>query len=156
MTSIASSSFSPLQLWHWLRDWRQTRLIDGVDRIAVLEAVFDNGRLGPRYAFMVVMSCGIAALGLLQDSAAVIIGAMLISPLMGPIINLGMGLATFDLRTVRESLRTLGAGVALALAIAIPLVWLSPLQEATGEILDKLGTRDRTRAVLKAITLRII
>ena len=40
---------------------------------------------------------------------------MLISPLMGPIIELGMGLATFDFRTVRESLRTLVVGVALAL-----------------------------------------
>ena len=115
---------SPAAWWRWARQWRKTRLVDGVDRIAVLEHVHEGGELGPRYAFMVVMSCGIAALGLLQDSAAVIIGAMLISPLMGPIINLGMGLATFDLRTVRESLRTLGAGVALALAIAIPLVWL--------------------------------
>ncbi|HMT38870.1 MAG TPA: DUF389 domain-containing protein, partial [Thermomonas sp.] len=128
---------SPAAWWRWARQWRKTRLVDGVDRIAVLEHVHEGGELGPRYAFMVVMSCGIAALGLLQDSAAVIIGAMLISPLMGPIINLGMGLATFDLRTVRESLRTLGAGVALALAIAIPLVWLSPLQEATGEILAR-------------------
>ena len=137
MTSIASSSFSPLQLWHWLRDWRQTRLIDGVDRIAVLEAVFDNGRLGPRYAFMVVMSCGIAMLGLLQNSAAVIIGAMLIAPLMGPIIELGMGLATFDLRSIRSALITLVAGLLLGLAVAMAIVWLSPLQQATPEILAR-------------------
>ena len=91
---------SPAAWWRWARQWRKTRLVDGVDRIAVLEHVHEGGELGPRYAFMVVMSCGIAALGLLQDSAAVIIGAMLISPLMGPIINLGMGLATFDLRTM--------------------------------------------------------
>lgn len=128
---------SPAAWWRWARHWRKTRLVDNVDRAAVLEHVHEAGQPGPRYAFMVVMSCGIAALGLLQDSAAVIIGAMLISPLMGPIINLGMGLATFELRTVRESLRTLGVGVALALAIAVPLVWLSPLQEATGEILAR-------------------
>jgi hypothetical protein len=121
MNSPALDLASPAAWWRWARQWRKTRLVDGVDRIAVLEHVHEGGELGPRYAFMVVMSCGIAALGLLQNSAAVIIGAMLISPLMGPIINLGMGLATFDLRTVRESLRTLGAGVALALAIAIPL-----------------------------------
>ena len=94
----------------------------------MLEHVAAAGHLGPRYAFMTVMSCGIAILGLLQDSAAVIIGAMLISPLMGPIIELGMGLATFDFRTMRESLRTLVVGVALALGIAILIVWLSPLQ----------------------------
>ena len=62
--------------------------------MAVLDHVHDAGHLAPRYAFMIVMSCGIATLGLLQNSAAVIIGAMLISPLMGPIIGLGIGLAT--------------------------------------------------------------
>ena len=123
--------------WHWAHRWRRDHLVDQVDRVAVLEHVRDAGALGPRYGFMVVMACGIAMLGLLQDSVAVIIGAMLISPLMGPIISLGIGLATFDLRTVRESLRTLGTGVALALAIAVPVVWLSPLQEATGEILAR-------------------
>ena len=128
---------SPTAWWRWARQWRKTRLVDRVDRVAVLDHVHDGGQAGPRYAFMVVMSCGIATLGLLQNSAAVIIGAMLISPLMGPIINLGMGLATFDLRTVRESLGSLGVGIALALAIAIPIVWLSPLQEATGEILAR-------------------
>lgn len=127
----------PQAWWRWMRQWRQQQLVATTDRILVLEHVDEGGRLGPRYAFMTVMSCGIAMLGLLQDSAAVIIGAMLISPLMGPIIEFGMGLATFDFRTVRQSLRTLAVGVALALAIAILIVWLSPLQEATGEILAR-------------------
>ena len=137
MNSPALDLASPAAWWRWARQWRTTRLVAGIDRIAVLEHAHDAGALGPRYAFMVVMSCGIAALGLLQNSAAVIIGAMLISPLMGPIINLGMGLATFDLRTIRGSLGTLAAGVALALAIAVAIVSLSPLQEATGEILAR-------------------
>jgi uncharacterized hydrophobic protein (TIGR00271 family) len=127
----------PLAWWRWARQWRQQQLVATTDRIAVLDHVDEAGRLGPRYAFMTVMSCGIAMLGLLQDSAAVIIGAMLISPLMAPIVELGMGLATFDFRTVRESLATMAAGIALALAIAILIVWLSPLQEATGEILAR-------------------
>ncbi len=123
--------------WRWARQWRQNQLVETTDRIAVLEHVHDGGRLGPRYAFMIVMSCGIAMLGLLQDSAAVIIGAMLISPLMGPIIQLGMGLATFELRSIREALLSLLAGVALTLATAMLIVWLSPLKEATGEILAR-------------------
>ncbi|MBK9670467.1 MAG: hypothetical protein IPO74_11370 [Thermomonas sp.] len=73
--------------WRWARQWRQARLVDTIDRVAVLENVHDGGALGPRYAFMIVMACGIAMLGLLQNSVAVIIGAMLISPLMGPIIS---------------------------------------------------------------------
>ncbi len=123
--------------WRWARQWRREQLVESTDRIAVLEHVHDAGRLGPRYAFMTVMSSGIAMLGLLQNSVAVIIGAMLVSPLMGPIVQLGMGLATFELRGVREALRTLLAGVALALAIAILIVLASPLKAATSEILAR-------------------
>ena len=128
---------TPAAWWRWAKRWRQHQLVDTCNRVAVLEHVDEAGKLAPRYAFMIVLSCGIATLGLLQNSAAVIIGAMLISPLMGPIIELGMGLATFDLRTVREALRTLAAGTALALATALVIVWASPLQEATSEILAR-------------------
>ena len=128
---------SPAAWWRWLRQWRLSQLVQACDRVAVLDHVHDNGTLGPRYAFMTVMACGIATLGLLQNSVAVIIGAMLISPLMGPIVELGMGLATFDLRTIRGALKTLAVGVALAVAIAAAIVWLSPLKEATSEILAR-------------------
>ena len=123
--------------WRWARQWRQERLVDTIDRIAVLENVHAGAQPGARYAFMIVMACGIAMLGLLQNSVAVIIGAMLISPLMGPIVQLGMGLATFELRGIRESLGTLLAGVLLALSIAVLIVWMSPLKAATSEILAR-------------------
>jgi len=121
--------------WRWLRQWRREHL--KLDRFEVLQHVDEGGALAPRYAFMTVMSCGIATLGLLQNSAAVIIGAMLISPLMGPIIELGMSLATFDFRSLRSSLRTLAVGVGIALLTAMALVAVSPLQEPTSEILAR-------------------
>ena len=123
--------------WRWARQWRQERLVDTIDRVAVLEHIHDGALPGARYAFMIVMACGIAMLGLLQNSVAVIIGAMLISPLMGPIVQLGMGLATFELRSIRNSLGTLLAGVLLALSIAVLIVWMSPLKAATSEILAR-------------------
>lgn len=126
---------NPKVWWRWLRQWRHEHLT--LDRVDVLRHVDEGGTMGPRYAFMTVMSCGIATLGLLQNSAAVIIGAMLISPLMGPIIELGMSLATFDFRSLRAALRTLGVGVALALLTSSALVAVSPLQEATPEILAR-------------------
>ena len=122
-------------LWRWLRQWRREHL--QVDRAAVLRNVDESGQLGPRYAFMIVMACGIATLGLLQNSVAVIIGAMLISPLMGPIVELGMSLATFDFRSLREALKTLAVGTAVALTTATAIVLVSPLQEATPEILAR-------------------
>jgi uncharacterized hydrophobic protein (TIGR00271 family) len=108
-----------------------------IDRAAVLAHIEEGARLDARYALMVTLACGIALLGLLQNSVAVIIGAMLISPLMGPIIALGMSLATFDFIGMRRALKALAAGVALALAIAIGIVLVSPLQEATPEILGR-------------------
>ncbi|MEO5963659.1 MAG: TIGR00341 family protein [Thermomonas sp.] len=137
---MASTFFdfpNPRVLWRWLTQWRQNQLVAKTDRISVLEHVDDAGHLGPRYAFMTMMSAGIAMLGLLQNSAAVIIGAMLISPLMGPIIELGMGLATFDLRTIRDALKTLWIGVLLSLLVAVGIVYFSPLQDATSEILAR-------------------
>jgi uncharacterized hydrophobic protein (TIGR00271 family) len=128
---------SPAAWWRWLRMWRQNELVEKCQRVEVLTHVDEAGRLGPRYTFMTIMSCGIAMLGLLQNSVAVIIGAMLISPLMGPIVELGMGLATFDFRTVRESLRTLAVGVAVSLLTAVLIVSASPLQDATPEILAR-------------------
>ena len=121
--------------WRWLRKWRCIHL--RVDRAAVLAHVDDQGALWPRYAFMALMSAGIAMLGLLQNSVAVIIGAMLISPLMGPIVAMGMALATFDFRALRTALVTLAAGVALALLIAVAIVAISPLQQPTPEILAR-------------------
>lgn len=125
----------PAAWWRWLRQWRRTHL--EVDRPAVLAHVEDAGALRPRYGFMIVMSCGIATLGLLQDSVAVIIGAMLISPLMGPIVEMGMSLATFDFRKLRMALTTLAVGLAASLLIAVLIVAVSPLQEATPQILAR-------------------
>ena len=137
MNPNTSNVATPAAWGRWARLWRKNHVTDQVDRIAVIQHVHDGGVLAPRYGFMIVMSCGIATLGLLQNSVAVIIGAMLISPLMGPIIQLGMGLATFELRSIRDALRTLVVGVVLALGIAVLIVWFSPLKEATSEILGR-------------------
>ena len=117
--------------------WR-ARFVVPVERQSKVTAnVADGAALAPRYSFMIVMACGIAILGLLQNSAAVIIGAMLISPLMGPIVALGFSLCVLDFDQMRRSLVTLAVGVALALAIAILIVSVSPLREATPEILAR-------------------
>jgi uncharacterized hydrophobic protein (TIGR00271 family) len=90
-----------------------------------------------RYLFMIAMSAGIAVLGLLLSSPAVVIGAMLISPLMSPILGLGFGLTLFDFAEVRRALGALGGGVALAIAFTALIVLVSPLKEPTAEILAR-------------------
>lgn len=114
--------------------WRGIREIHHRD---VVGYVHDEALLSGRYIFMTVMSCGIAILGLLLSSPAVIIGAMLISPLMGPIMLMGFSLAILDLAALRQAVISVAAGTAVALATAFLIVFLSPLTEITSEILAR-------------------
>lgn len=120
-----------------LSAWRRRAVIGQVDHPFVLERVHAESHWSARFAFMITMSAGIAILGLLLSSPAVIIGAMLISPLMGPIIGLGFALATLDWVEVRQSLLALLAGTALAIGFTGAIVLLSPLQDITSEILAR-------------------
>jgi uncharacterized hydrophobic protein (TIGR00271 family) len=112
-------------------NWRRRFVVPRSRQAEVVANVADGAALRPRYGFMIVMACGIAILGLLQNSAAVI------SPLMAPIVALGFSLCLLDYDEMRRSLVTLAVGVALALGIAILVVTVSPLREATPEILAR-------------------
>lgn len=119
------------------RAWHRRSIVGQVDHAFVLKRVNDESGWSGRYAFMTAMSAGIAILGLLLSSPAVIIGAMLISPLMAPIIGLGFALATVDWPEVRRSLLALVAGTFLAVGFTALIVLLSPLQDITPEILAR-------------------
>jgi uncharacterized hydrophobic protein (TIGR00271 family) len=77
------------------------------------------------FFLLVVLSCVIATLGLLVDSPAVIIGAMLVAPLMSPIIGLGLASITGDSRLLRDSTSALLRGAFLAILISFILTWLN-------------------------------
>lgn len=115
----------------WLRHMR------GLDWDATHTQVHEEGGLSYSYAFLVVTSCGIATLGLMLNSAAVIIGAMLVAPLMGPIVLLGFAIAATDVEKVIRSAKALVVGVAGALAISVLIVKLSPYIPPTPEILAR-------------------
>lgn len=112
-------------------------LSEGVDRHAVFAAVCDSGVTTGRYVMMSVLAAGIATLGLLLSSPAVVIGAMLLSPLMGPIILLGFSFWTIDWTAARRAVLSLAVGLGLSLGVALALTWLSPLKEPTAEILAR-------------------
>ena len=109
----------------------------GVDHPAVVEGVLQAGSVGAGYLMMTAISAAIAILGLLLSSPAVVIGAMLVSPLMGPIILLGFSFCTVDWAATRKALASLGAGFGIALAVSVGLTLLSPLKEPTAEILAR-------------------
>ena len=115
------------------RMWRTT-IVDSVDQVAVLEKLDDESGLSGRYIFMTLMSAAIAVLGLLLSSPAVVIGAMLLSPLMGPIIGAGFALVVGDALELRTTARTLLYGTVLAIGISALIVFFSPIQTVTPEI----------------------
>jgi uncharacterized hydrophobic protein (TIGR00271 family) len=129
--------------------FRPADLAREIDHATILARIEDDAGWSNRYAFMVLMSAGIAILGLLLSSPAVIIGAMLVSPLMGPIIGLGFAIAVFDWAEVRKSLAALAAGSLLAILFTAAIVWVSPLTDRTPEILAR--TRPNLFDLLVAI-----
>lgn len=86
------------------------------------------------YWLQTLFSAGIATLGLALNSPAVIIGAMLISPLMGPIMSSGLALATGDLVLALRAGVKLLLSCMVAIVFSVLLVWLLPFREMTSEI----------------------
>ena len=108
------------------------------DRSRVYAQVYQTAEFSSlSYWLDIVFSAGIAALGLVINSPAVIIGAMLISPLMGPIMATGLGLAAGDLYLAVKAIANLIASIALAVGLSAFIVWLLPFHSITQEILAR-------------------
>lgn len=124
--------------------------IERVDRALTLASVARDARLEPKFMLLVVLAAAIATLGLLQSSTAVVIGAMLVSPLLGPIMGIGFGLATVEAALIKRSLVSLGVGVVLAIVVAMLIVWLSPIADVTPEL------RARTQPTLLDLGVAVV
>jgi len=88
-------------------------------------------------AWILIFAVFIASIGLNVSSTAVVIGAMLISPLMGPILGVGLSLAIYDIDTLKRSLVNLGVMVGLSVFTAFLYFWASPLTEETPELVAR-------------------
>ena len=86
-----------------------------------------------------ILACAIliASVGLNVNSTAVIIGAMLISPLMGPIVGAGFALGIYDFNLLRRSLSNLLLSTIVGLVVSTLYFWLTPFKEAQSEILAR-------------------
>lgn len=133
----ASPDARPSRTSRKLKAWHRRSIVRDVDHSGTLTRVHTESAWSARFAFMIAMSAGIAILGMLLPSPAIVIGAMLISPLMAPIVGLGFALATFDWQEVRKSLIALAGGAILAVLFTGAVVLMSPLQDMTSEILSR-------------------
>lgn len=120
-----------------LRRWWRGKVADTVEQAEVIALRREECALTERYLFLLAMSAGIAILGLLLSSPAVVIGAMLLSPLMGPIMGLGFAIAIGDFAWMRQAARTLAVGSLLGVLLCALIVLVSPLQTITSEIVSR-------------------
>ena len=101
------------------------------------EKLYDDLHVRLRDTLILMCSIFIASIGLNMNSTAVIIGAMLISPLMTPIVGLGFGLAIFDTRLIKQSLEVLFTQVLVSLLVSTLYFWISPLSYASSELIAR-------------------
>jgi uncharacterized hydrophobic protein (TIGR00271 family) len=104
------------------------------EQMTVYRQVRRDARPDVDFFIMMGLSAIIATYGLLQDSTAVIIGAMLVAPLFTPILAFSLAIVQGDIRLLRLALESALKGVALAIGLAVFLAGLSPLRLVTHEI----------------------
>ena len=107
------------------------------DRHKVLENVKAN--ISFRGSNLWILACAIvvASIGLNVNSTAVVIGAMLISPLMGPIVGAGFGLGIYDFHLLKRALKNLLIATIVGLTVSTFYFYLSPFKETQSEILSR-------------------
>ena len=117
----------------------KNRLFDKqqVDHKQVIDSLVTES--SPRKTFLVLIfiSSVIAALGLLNDSAAIVIGAMLVAPLLWPVLGFGMGALLLDWRMVRLSFYSILSSVVIAIATAMVITFFYVPLGASHEILQQ-------------------
>jgi len=98
-----------------------------------------GAHLDVNHIVLVILSTVVAAIGLLENNVAVIVGAMVIAPLLGPNLALAFAATLGDLDLMRNALLTNLVGVVLALALSMAIGWLWPIAEPSTEILARTG-----------------
>lgn len=118
------------------------------DRDATIDAIKADIPFKGATAWILICSIFVASAGLNYNSTAVVIGAMLISPLMGPILGIGMSIAINDIDTLKKSLINFAVMVVLSVLTAFLFFKFFPFKEDSSELLAR--TRPDIRDVLIA------
>ena len=122
------------KFFHELLDFRHD-----TDRDATIEAIKADIPFKGATAWILICSIFVASVGLNANSIAVVIGAMLISPLMGPILGVGLSIAINDIDTLKRSLINLAIMLVLSLLTSFLFFYFFPLSEDTSELLGRVS-----------------
>ncbi|MEA3492423.1 MAG: TIGR00341 family protein [Campylobacterota bacterium] len=106
-------------------------------------ALFTNlrneGSVSRVFVVLLILATVIATLGLFINSSSVIIGAMLLAPLMQPIVSLSMGVLRQDEMLCKSALRTVLIGMMITLMTAMLVAYLTPIRELSSEMASRLS-----------------
>ena len=107
------------------------------DKISLIELFEKNAKWNPDFIIMMGLATALAAFGLLQNSTPVVIGAMLVAPLMSPLIGSGFALVQGNLDLFRDSIKAMSYGVICGFLISFLLGFCTAEYELTLEVLAR-------------------
>lgn len=107
------------------------------DREKTLETIKNNVNFSGSNLWVLACAIIVASVGLNVNSTAVVIGAMLISPLMGPIVGAGFALGVYDFDLLKKSLRNLALSTIIGLVFSTLYFYISPFKDVQSEILAR-------------------
>lgn len=118
-------------------------------REALYEGVEKNARLDGNFIVLVILSTVVAAIGLLENNIAVVIGAMVIAPLLGPNLALSLGTALGDTGLMKKAAKTMLVGILLSVAFSAGLGIIWPHDLTSQELIS------RTNAGMDSVALAL-
>lgn len=133
--SLPNQTNGDITLFQQLR--RLFNLTSDTDRIGTINLIKSNVEFQSANAWTLVFAIFIASVGLNINSSAVIIGAMLISPLMGPIVGTGLALGTYDFVLLKKSSKNLASAILISIVASTLYFLISPLSEVQSELLAR-------------------
>ncbi|TGK79039.1 DUF389 domain-containing protein [Leptospira noumeaensis] len=132
---MASQKNPIVSIFQWLAP--RFHLFDDLDKPGTIESIKKGAELKGSNLWTLIFAIFIASIGLNVNSTAVIIGAMLVSPLMGPIVGIGFAAATNDFDNLKKFLRTLALATLASITTSFIYFSLSPISEAQSELLAR-------------------
>jgi uncharacterized hydrophobic protein (TIGR00271 family) len=128
MTRVSDKSPLKQRIYDFFPTLERSERKELVERIAI------GADGGVDFTVMMLLAATLASLGLLQDSTAVVIGAMLVAPLMGPLVAAGLALAQGNFALFRSALSVSVSGILLGLGVSLFFGAMNPGFEASMEI----------------------
>jgi uncharacterized hydrophobic protein (TIGR00271 family) len=108
-----------------------------IDKKSVIKDIYHEVEISGGYFMILTIANLIALIGLIMNSAPVIIGAMLISPLMGPILSTGFAFATGSMVVGKKAIKKISVSLFVTIIIAAIATYISPLKDITPEIIAR-------------------